>query len=223
MTQAAVDYAIERLTQPWTDVVAPTEAGGEYKHIQHAPLLDLLLESVRSSLGRTASGPGSNSDRSPIDLKAFAMLEGIDGIVRAWAREFNLDHKAELKALLPDVYGHLEDRWTGNQVAESVYVGLTNGFVRWADDIWNMFDPPIRKEITEACPECKQRYFFTSDEERQAALIATARAGHELRVECQRCHANWEGKESLLKLAFTIGANSDHDELGTKERNDQPA
>ncbi|UAJ79966.1 hypothetical protein IT072_02490 [Leifsonia sp. ZF2019] len=217
MTQATVDYAVERLTQTWTDVIAPAEPGEEYKHVEHGPLLDLLEESVRSSLGRTTAGPGSGSDRSPIDLRAFTMLENIDSIVRAWGREFNLDHKADLKTLLSAVYVELEALWVTNQVVESVYVGLTNGFVRWADEIWNMFDPPIRKEITAPCPECGERYFYTADEERQASLIATARPTHDPHVDCQRCGAHWEGKESMMKLAFTIGANSDHDELGTKE------
>lgn len=218
MTQATVDYAIERLTSQWTDVIAPTEAGESYKHVEHAPLLDLLEESVRSSLGRTTSGPGGGSDRSPIDLRAFTLLEGIDGVIRAWGREFNLDAKDEIKTLLSSVYIELEALWATNQVTESVYVGLTNGFIRWAEEIWDMFDPPIRKEITAPCPECKERYYYTGDEERQAALIAEARPGHgDPHVECQRCGAHWQGKESMMKLAFSIGANTDHDELGTKE------
>lgn len=221
MTQATVDYAIERLTQKWTDVVAPTEPGGEYRHVEHDALLALLAESVRSSLGRTAAGPGGGNDRSPIDIRAFTLLEDIDGIVRAWGREFKLDHKGELKALLVTVYAEVETLWASNQLTESVYVGLTNGFVRWAEDIWGMFDPPIRKEITAECPECHERYFHTPHQERQAAMFAEARAGVEPFVQCQRCGANWEGREKMLLLARSIGANTDFDELSNKESADQ--
>jgi hypothetical protein len=215
MTQA-VDYAVERLTQNWTDVVAPSEAGGEYKHVNHGPLLDLLRQAVASSLGRTTSGPGGGNERSPIDLKSFTLMETIDGIVRAWGREFGLDYKSDLKSLLVTVHGKLEILWAHDRIAKSVYVGLTDGFVRWADDIWLMFDPPIRKEIVAACPNpmCGERYYLTRDGDRQAALVAEVRQGFQPRVECQRCHANWEGKESMLQLARSIGANTNFDELG---------
>lgn len=216
MTQAAVDYAVERLTNNWTDVIAPTDPGEPYVRVEHGPLLTLLEESVGSSLGRTAAGPGGGNDRSPIDLRSFTMLETIDGTVRAWGKEFGLDYKTQLAPLLVIVYGELETRWSTAQVAESVYVGLTNGFVRWADDIWAMFDPPIRKEIIAACPNpaCGERYFITRDGEQQSALVAEVRAGKDSRVECQRCSSNWEGKERMLQLARSIGARTNFDELG---------
>lgn len=216
MTQATVDYAVERLTQNWTDVIAPADPGEAYIRVEHGPLLALLREAVGSSLGRTAAGPGGGNDRSPIDLKSFGLLEAIDGIVRAWGKEFGLDYKTELVSLLAAVYAELEVRWSSAQVAESIYVGLTNGFVRWADDIWAMFDPPITKEIISACPNpaCGERYFITRDGDQQSALFAEVRLGKEPHVECRRCGSNWEGKERMLQLARSIGARTNFDELG---------
>jgi hypothetical protein len=36
-------------------------------------------------------------------------------------------------------------------------------------------------------------------------------------VQCQRCGANWEGKEKMLLLARSIGANTNFDELTVEE------
>jgi len=215
MKDPQLDYAVARLTQPWTDVIAPREAGDKYATIEYDPLIDMLQQAVRSSLGRTTSGPGSSGDRSPIDLKSFETLERIDGIARAWASEFQLSTKEPLKDTVTQVAAKMEALWASNAVTEVVYVGVQRNLITWVDDIWALFNPPTRKELTAPCPRCEQRYFFTTDGERQAALIAQYWHGLAPEAECQRCGARWLGEKELLELGYSIRANVNEDELRT--------
>lgn len=211
MSDAAAENAVHRLTEEWTDVVAPINAGDKYKAITHEPLLVMLRQAVSSGL-RAGSSPSPTNDVGIINLKALELQERIDGWVRAFARDSGLEHKGELAGVASALLVRIEALWSSGNLTESVYLGVTSGFVGFADEIWGMFHPPVVKELAGECPECGARY-IVKDGDRQSALVARYWSGVRPEAECRSCNRKWSGERELLELGYSIKANVDHEVL----------
>lgn len=205
-----MDVAIDRLTNPWTDVLT---VEGEYKTVENDALLDMLRTAIRSSVGRTDAGRSGADSRNPLNLQAFMIWERIDGAVRAWLDDLHTDAPRELKDAVRVLHTHVRNLWASQQITEHRYARFGTMAERWADDIWAIFDPPVTKEIIGACPECGESHFVGLEGERSAAISAYYWRGVEPIAKCQRCAREWVGRTQLIQLAYRIGAAVDEDAL----------
>ncbi len=207
--------AVDILTKPWTDVLTPQESGtGKYHPITYPPMLDMLSEAKGSSLGGTGAGRSPDAERSLINLKAFSLYEHIDGTVRAWWRETSKERCPEdLRVALLKLFGTLNALVASHQIPESRYGHITGQFPRWRTQIWELFDPPVVKELIGSCPNCEATVHTNADDERTTALIAYYWKGIRPEAKCQSCGEQWTGEGQLIILGRVLGANMDEDAL----------
>lgn len=214
-TNTELDNAISVLTRPWSDVLSPRESGnGTYRAIDFPPLLDMLRRAIGSSLGKTQSGKSPDSERNILNLKAFALWEHIDGTTRAWLKQFaRTPGKEELKDAIVQLAGLLKALHASNQIKENEYLRITEQFPRWRKQIWEMFDPPIIKDLIGACPNCGEQQYVAQDGSKTTALIAYYWKGLTPEAKCQCCPERWAGERALLELGYSLGATVDEEAL----------
>lgn len=208
-----LDAAVLKLTEAWSDVLAPKITDGQYRHIEHDALLDMLSEAVRSSTGTGAGGRHATGDRI-INVHAFGMLENIDGQTRTWIQELSrTPADKDLKGAVKQLGEAIMVAWSTRQIDELKYERLTRKVIGWTHAIWELFDPPVTKEILAPCPQCGERAYENRDGDRSAAVLASYRKGEGPSAECRRCGGQWKGEKELLWLGRSVNATMDEDVL----------
>lgn len=207
--------AVDALTRRWTDVVTVTDNGdSRYVPVEHAPLLDMLHDMIRSNIGERSSGGGASNERNLLDLGAFTLYESIDGQSRAWWRELSKSRPSEdLKDLVRELAGLLTAMRASGQVDDVTFVRISQQFPSWREQIWNLFDPPTVKELIGACPHCEERWVYAPDGGKSSALIVYYVRSEQPEAKCQRCGEVWVGAKQLLTLGFHLGATVDGEAL----------
>ena len=209
MTEST-SYAVHRLTEPWTLILASEG----YTARDFPPLLEILQTLVASS-NNNRGGGGLAHTRNLLDSKALDLLMHIQDVAGAWL--FEWDVKAA--GLIPQVAAFartLEVRWRTSQLTETAYTNLSNGLERWANQIWDMYEPPARVPLrASTCPACHRAKYVTDAGDESDALVVTFGDAGEPRADCQwgDCGAAWAGAESLIALGKRIGATLDQDTL----------
>lgn len=203
--------AVDNLTRRWVDVVTIVENGDtRYRTIDHAPLLDMLHSMIRSNMGGNTHGSGSASERNLIDLTAFTLWETIDGKARAWWRDLSKSRPSDdLKDLVRELAGLVQAQRASGNLDDVTFVRMSQQFPEWREQIWNMFDPPVVKDLIGACPHCEERWVYAPDGSKSSALIVYYVRSEMPEAKCQRCGEVWVGAKQLLTLGFHIGATQD--------------
>lgn len=209
------ENAINVLTHAWTDVLSPRESGtGKYQPIDYPPLLDMLKEAIGSSLGKTGAGRSPDAERNIMNLKAFALWQHIDGTTRAWLHDLSKQRPSgNLKHALVQLWGLLDALHASNQIKESRYLHIVEQFPRWRAQIWEMFDPPIVKDLIGACPNCNETSYRNLENAKSPALIAYYWKGIQPEAKCQCCGERWVGESQLISLGRVLGASVDEEAL----------
>jgi len=216
LLDADADVSIRKLVAPWSDVLSPKETGtGRYQPVDYPPLLDMLDEACRSNIGGVpTAGRSDPSARNLLNLEAHMLREHIDGTVRAWLRELSKARaEVELKSAVTQLAGVLNAHHAAGTMPDSEWERISRFFPRWCDRIWQLFDPPVVKELAGACPSCTETTFTSLDGSKTTALIAYYWKGIRPEAKCQRCGEHWEGERSLLELGYHLGATVDEDAL----------
>lgn len=203
--------AVDDLVRPWTDVLSPRESGtGRYVPIDYPPLLDMLDRAVASSLGRTTSGRSADAERSILNLKAFDLREHIDGTVRAWWKDVSKEKcPTGLKPALLGLVDRLDVAHGSGRLKDFEYTHICGMFPRWRQKIWDLFNPPVVKELLGACPHCETSTHVAADGSSGSALIAYYWKGLEAEAKCQNCGDKWCGSGQLVMLGRMLGATQD--------------
>lgn len=208
-------HAVDELTRPWTDVVTIRENGDtQYRAVEHEPLLDMLRAMISSNISGLAGKGDLAAERNVINVKAFTLWETIDGKARAWWRDLSKARSSpELKDLVRELAGLLQAQRAIGGVDDLMLARVTLQFSDWRREIWEMFDPPIVKELSGACPKCEERHVYAPDGAQSSALIAYYVKSEMPEAKCQRCSEVWVGARQLLTLGYHIGATVDVEAL----------
>jgi len=206
-------HAVDRLTSTWSDTIAPIEPGDSYRSVEYPPLLQMLAEAIHASTGATSSGRSADNARNLIDPRAFDMYQGIDEQTRAWILELGGRPVKDLRQSVRDLHDLVEVKWRSAGLDELTYLRIKGKFVRWADEIWETFDPPIIKPIVGACPSCGENRYLNLEGGGVPALRAFYWRGNQPQADCQCCGRQWAGDKQLLELGYHVGATVDEDAL----------
>lgn len=214
-TPTDLQNAIDVLAKPWNDVLSPHETGtGKYQAIDYPPLLDMLNEACRSSVGTVGNGKSADAERNVLNLAAFSLREHIDGTVRAWFRELSkVRAPDDLKTALLSLGGIIQAMHASKQMKDSRYGHMASMFPRWRAQIWELLDPPVVKELIGFCPNCETQVFVNPTGEQSAALVAFYWKGIRPEAKCQVCGEHWVGESQLISLGKVLGATMDEDVL----------
>jgi hypothetical protein len=206
--------AVHRLTEVWEDVLSPKETGlDSYRTIEYEPLLDMLREAIGSSTGRTSAGRSDANARNVLNVKAFDLWQRIDGATRAWIGELSRSKPfTELKAAVVQLDGIVNSLNASHQIDPFTYARITAMFESWKDDIWDQFFTQRQMEIMTPCPYCGETFTYAQDGARSYAVTAEFAAGVAI-ATCARCKHEWNGREELLELGYSVGANMDRETL----------
>jgi len=202
-----VSYAVHRLTEPWT-LVLSTEG---YKPQDFPPLLEILRGLVAPNSGRTKGGVNDPATRSVLDVKALTLLMHIEDVVGAWVNEWGIP----TRGLIPQVVAvskAAEDRWRTSTLTESDYLNITSHFQRWADQIWDLVEPPLQVPLRDAaCPRCERAKWVTDEGEWVDNILVSYRDGGTVQAECRwrNCVGLWSGPSELRELGFSLGVQAD--------------
>lgn len=191
--------AVTRLTETHTVSLE----GSEY---ECAALLKQLRDARTSSLG--AGGGGGSGDGGLINVAAFTLWEQIDGVARAWLREFRRDHNGELEAVVQRLPRVIQAAHVNGTIDDDMRDRLDAMPAQWVSMIEDLFDPPSQKELTAPCPKCGQRY-YEHDDTRQAAVFIPVKKGRAVVAECRCCGAMWATETQLVELADGMGIEVD--------------
>jgi hypothetical protein len=204
--------AVDKLTQPWGHLFGPRELGANnYKRVEYDPLLDSLKAAIHSSLGKTQDGASADNTRNPINLRAFDMWDNIDGHIRAWSQMLDTKRDDDAKIMLRRIYVKVH-ALPADATEHKRFSYMVRG---WVNQINELFDPPIIKELVADCPrsECAKRYVIDDEGNVSAALIAYYRKDAQPEAKCRGCGAVWQGERQLLELGYSIKATVDEEAL----------
>lgn len=208
MTGMMID-ATRDLIAPWTDVVHTGDRTKPYKPVDHEPLLITLRVLIRSSTGGNTSGATVDSERSILNLEAFALWEQITQDVMFLTKKHTKDRpNPMLGAAVRMLSERLDALWNSNQITESDYLSAVRRARSWRTRIWGILHKPREKEL-EFCPACEQSRIVNADGEVQAALVAYYAQGTEPTAKCRHCGTEWVGEGALIVLGKMIGAELD--------------
>ena len=208
------ESAVERLTRPWSDVLSPDETGlDKYMPVDYPPLLDMLDDACRNSVGESGGGAGGDpATRSLLNLEAHQLREQIDGSVRAWVSRLGKGRcEADLKAAVVQLAGMLSAHHAAKSIPDTEYARIRSFFGRWCGQVWALYEPPIVKELAGQCPnpDCEQSAFVVGDGAKGSALIAFYhRNTGEVRARCRCCAWVW-GHDQVRLLGEWLGATQD--------------
>lgn len=207
--------SVHRLTEQWTLVLTPKEAG-TYRAQDFPPLLEMLQSMVVPDRGRTMGGVNDPSARSVLDVKALDLLMHIQDVTRSrltgWGVRVSKVDTADVRAF----HDRLETLRSSGGIREDEYHHLTAYFQRWADSIWDLVEPPLQVPLREAtCPVCGRAKWVNENEEWVDALLVSYREGGEVQAQCRwrSCTFLAVGPKALRELGFHIGATADDDGL----------
>jgi hypothetical protein len=209
--------SVHKLTEPWTLVLTPREAG-EYRAQDFPPLLDMLAGLVTPNSGRTRGGVNDPSTRSVVDVKALDLLVGIQDVVGAWSVEFRVQGFTGLSLVTQTarVAAAIDTAWRTGQLLEHDYTRRLNMFDRWAAQVWDLVEPPLTVPLREAtCPECGRSKWANENDEWVDNLLVSFRDGGDVQAECRwvSCTFLAVGPRALRDLGFHVGATVDDDTL----------
>lgn len=208
------EYAVNKLTRPWSDVLSPKESGtGRYQPVDHQPLLTMLEEAVRASLGRTAAGRSPASERSLIDMKAFTLLERIQDGSGAWLVEWGVRPPKDVRDRVVQLADTLTTLHRTQRIEQTLFERVSGMFDRWVREIWELLDPPKVKDLIGSCPNCGEEKYTLPDGGRVPALVAYWWKGLRPEAKCQCCGERWEDEKGLIALGYHLKANMDEETL----------
>lgn len=187
---ATPDRLIEILTRRHdTPITGPH---GEYLVRDDPPLIRALRAAQTSSVGRGGGGGAAASERTALDLKAFAVYHDLERMIRRWALASGWQRTARdwphPEALLRFWYAHAS-RADLNRKA-----GRLRAWVREITDF--VIDPPVRWSLDLPCPECGTRRAVigpAGHREQVDALHVTAREDGAHEIVCRACGHTWTG------------------------------
>lgn len=209
------ETAVERLTRPWHDVLSPEETGlDRYLPVEYPPLLDMLDEACRTSVSEAGAGSGGDpSTRSLLNLEAYMLRNRIDGSVKTWIAHLSKGRAdRDLKASVAQLAGLLKAHHASRTITDAEHARIGGFFVRWCEQVWKLFDPPVIKELRGACPnpDCEAETFADGDGSSGAALVAFyMRNTNDVRAKCRVCGWEWETPSELRLLGEHLGATQD--------------
>jgi hypothetical protein len=210
-----ISEAVDALTRPWQDAVMFEVADGKKIALIWQPaLLDMLRVAIHSDIGGTTRGGAAAAERNVIDPKAFSLYEHIDGAARSWWKDLSKRAPSkDLKDLVRELAGLAKAMHASRQIDPLTAARLEEQFEGWRTQIWQIFDPPVVKEILGTCPKCDARWVFAEDGGKSSAIILYYVKSEDPEAKCQRCNAVWVGVKELRELGFHIGATSNEDAL----------
>jgi hypothetical protein len=207
--------SVHRLTEPWTLVLTPKEAG-TYRAQDFPPLMVMLAGLVTPNAGRTRGGVNDPSTRSVLDVKALDLLMHIQDVTRSrltlWGVRVSKDDTVDVRAF----HNRLETLRSSGGIREDEYHHLSAYFQRWADSIWDLVEPPLQVPLRDAtCPVCGRAKWVNENDEWVDALLVSYRDGGDVQATCRwnSCPFVAVGPRALLELGFHVGASSDEDAL----------
>lgn len=204
--------ATNELTKPWNEILTPEQTGDGYQVIDHQPRITMLREAIASSGGGTTAGRSLASTRNIINLAAFDLWQRIDEQTRSALHEHGIKPEPELIDALDQLGTRLDALRNTNDLREEIHTRLIHRVQGWLASIENLFDPPTKKELQGACPECGTARMVVDGAETWS-LFAYYWKGHAPAARCQQCGKQWQGDRELLELGFSIQANVDHEAL----------
>lgn len=200
-----MDYALLKLTEPWATVET---VAGRMQKVDHEPLIDMLETYAASSITGGGGQGGLASERSVIDVKAFQLLADIGTVSAIWLKPHPPARDTKLRLI--SAVAHRLGLWRAKDLLLVEMESTARMVETWADRAWDLFNRPREKEILASCPECeKDRYY--EEGVKYSALVAYYL--DQAWAECRVCGARWDTREELVKLGFSIRANSDTDTL----------
>jgi len=212
------ETAVERLTRPWSDVLSPDETGlDKYLPVDYPPLLDMLNDACRNSVGESGGGAGGDpATRSLLNLEAHQLREKIDGSVRAWVSRLGKGKcEPELSAAVVQLAGMLQAHHAAKSIPETEYARIRSFFGRWCEQVWKIYEPPTVKELVGQCPnpDCNASKYKDAAGDVGAALIAFyVRDSSAVTAKCRAC--SWEWRDGQLRLLGAwLGAEQDDEFL----------
>lgn len=206
--------AVDALTKPrMIHTTITDDDTGEWLKVhseEHPPLLILLMEGT----GITRMSPSSNISL-PIDADALELWGQIHDLVRLWCRQLDASFVSDdLLVSIRHWYMAHVNAYRGNKLSEVTDRDVTRMVGGWVRMIETKFDPPERREWTDACPAMVPARNIDGDEigwRRCGARRVTA-AGEErfaislnvttLTAECCRCHNTWVGERGIMSLRY---------------------
>jgi hypothetical protein len=161
--------AVEALTKPsrrkqLQDILQPytveDEEGVETEHqrvvgsqkvtVETPPLLELLDDAIKSSMGGTTKGAALASESIPLNSAALFEAIKIASTVRDWCRQADVTPRdgiaANLAAWNSSVYAR--------DLTEDQAAFYTTTCRKWANSIRAMLDPWREKDLPDPCPVC---------------------------------------------------------------------
>lgn len=205
--------AVDQLTLERTIHTTITDDNGGFVRIhseKHPPLLTLLLE------GTGQGKVGRNSDiRIPIDADALEMWGQVRDLIKLWSRQLDTTFDAgDLARSIRNWYlGHSNAHRAG-KISDSIDHDVTRMVEGWVRMIEAKFDPPEKREWTDACPayvetrniegtvighrRCNARRITVNGEERFAIQLNVTT----LTAECGRCKCKWVGERGIMSLRY---------------------
>jgi hypothetical protein len=177
------------------------------------PLLDQLVESVRSNLGKSQTA-GSSRSMIPLDVAALQLVEDIDGRVRSWLSDLGATpgRAVTLRGLVSSWLVLFQGR-----PHEDAYVEDHRRILEgWVAAIVEKLQPRRRLEITSPCPACGVEFVNVglrlpngeddpNDLERVRVLVAVeGESLEESFALCRSCDRVWRGVSAMRSLRIAM-------------------
>lgn len=183
-------------------------ATDEFHREEHPPLLTLLLEGT--GLGKASR---SSELKIPIDADALELWTAIRDLVKLWCRQLDATYDgSDLPHSLSNWYLAHVNAHRSRRISDETDKDVTRMVEGWVRMIEARYDPPEKREWTEACPAkvelrnpdgdvigtriCNARRIVVNNVERFAIELNVTT----MTAECARCHHQWVGDKGVLEL-----------------------
>lgn len=194
---ATPDRLIEILTRRHdTGITGPH---GEYLIRDDPALITALRAAQTSSVGRGGGGGAAASERTALDLKAFAVYHDLERTIRRWALNTGWTRTGPTwpypETLLRAWYAHTSPDGLRRNTPR------LRAWIRQITDL--VIDPPIRWSLDLPCPECGTRRAIIGPpghREQVDALHVTARDDGDHEIVCRHCGHTWTGLAGAQQL-----------------------
>ncbi len=200
-----LDRTILTMQEPIPPATHPTT----HKEI-HPPLLTMLIEGASSQGGSKSSDPGI-----PIDADALELWAQVRDLTRLWCKQLVVPFdQDDLLGSIRRWYQVHTNRVRVGLVSEGIDRDVTRMVEGWVRMIETKFDPPEKREWTDACPayvpqrnehgdeigkhRCGARRITVNGDERFAIQLNVTT----MTAECGRCHTKWVGEREVANLRY---------------------